>query len=1349
MPLATSVPLALLPVRLETRFFDVAGGVELRVRIYPDTIHVDTHEPELTDAERAARAAWIASARDVPAWRQLVADIGVARARYVAELPDAVDPGRRAAAWTRPPRARLLPDRWTVVVRGLQIDPVRVTGEPVAADLALGFGPDPDAAAADDLASSEATAWIVDFAAAERAGMAVRVPLPVRTVGPLEVVAFGVRDRALAGETDELAAALAAHRVTDGLALRHPGMPTNHTGAGPTPWSSIRPSADDAFPLAVGASAIAAGSAGAAVAGALGLPAQAFARVELGASPWIDAGVGAMQAALWPATLGYFLEQMLAGADVDDAAIESTRRLFVDHVRGRGALPTLQVGRVPYGLLPITSLAMWKPGARDLDARIVGVLHRLRAAWHETAKGLPRLDDGDPANDDATLATILAMSPASSDYVGRSVLGASYVSYLHEFLRRPLDLAWWNRLRDRTKVTWERVGLPPRNTRLSRATYAGGHVELAGPAVADALDDVAPPPYLAGLVASTLEELRARTTLGPGTPLLYRLARHAALASYLAAARRLRAGADRPLEPELVGDTALPSPWTWLDAPVAGGGTARAALDGARAASGSAGVATDPAFAATWRGLAAIAGVPSRELDAAFRDAIDACSHRLDAWCVGVANARLGAIRETTPRGVHLGGYGYVEGLTRAAPRPQVPPPDGETGPLSAAVGAGGYVLAPSAGHAATAALLRSGHLAHGGATTSTFAVDLASARVRGALDVLAAIRAGSSLAEAIGRRAERALVDATSPPLWPFVPALRRLVAGPSVPFSEDRPVDGYALVLRARAGGLPFGTQGLPPAGSAAARALLELIAQLDRELDAIGDLLVAESVHRLAHGDLTRAAASLDALALGEAPPADFGVLALPEPGLGLEHRVLVIVPANATAAGWSATPRARTEPALEAWAAALLGPASAYRIRATRTGTGGGTGTAAETVVGGERLGLGALDLAHAVSTGDLTARIALVAAGELGGGPVALDPTRLPGARSLDDLVVLGAAIADVLARSRPARAIDVAHAGLAADAADATATAELAGRARPELVDAALAALAADPRIGLARAAELGVAGAVAAIDPARWPAQAEHAAAVLAARKASLAAQAPGSPAADEDGGRTRAIGVLRAILGDDVAVSARLVIDPALAASVAALGGDPAADGEAAARWLATTGAVRPATAALERALAVAETIDPDAPALRLAVGQLPHRAGDPWIGTAAFAAERPPIARRGWAIHAPFGLAAGPVFAIVVDAWTEVVPARDRVAALAFEAEQPTASPPHAILLAVPPDPSPEWSELAIEATVREAMELARLRLVDGERIGDAGHFLPALYLAINLAGDTASTDLTEET
>src|SRR5215469_15196904 len=55
------LPLVLLPVRIETAYLpstSVAGGTDLAVRVYPDDIHVDTHEPELTSGELAAGTAY-------------------------------------------------------------------------------------------------------------------------------------------------------------------------------------------------------------------------------------------------------------------------------------------------------------------------------------------------------------------------------------------------------------------------------------------------------------------------------------------------------------------------------------------------------------------------------------------------------------------------------------------------------------------------------------------------------------------------------------------------------------------------------------------------------------------------------------------------------------------------------------------------------------------------------------------------------------------------------------------------------------------------------------------------------------------------------------------------------------------------------------------------------------------------------------------------------------------------------------------------------------------------------------------------------------------------------------------
>jgi hypothetical protein len=373
-------------------------------------------------------------------------------------------------------------------------------------------------------------------------------------------------------------------------------------------------------------------------------------------------------------------------------------------------------------------------------------------------------------------------------------------------------------------------------------------------------------------------------------------------------------------------------------------------------------------FAAFLRALDYLAGRPSAALGRALAETLDLCSHRFDAWATSFATKRLEWLRGRNASGIYLGGYGWVEDLApttrlRATP-PTVDPPQTQSPPeleppLSVSSGNQGYVHAPSLAHATTAAILRSGYLSHRATQDgNALAINLSSARVRTAQWLLDGVRQGQPLSSLLGYRFERGLHE-NHPDLVldRYIPWFRRL-ASPAVTLPAaggeqawqtmvsalpaDSVVDGLALVKKFREKAdspqsIPWGVAGLLPRKIEDEnktdpdwplyKALSDELIALDDALDAIADLVLAESVHHVAQGNPVRAGATLEAVAHGEAPPPQIDVARTPRTGVGITHRLLTLLDATTAGAAWGGTtPRAQAEPFLNAWIARLLGPAA---------------------------------------------------------------------------------------------------------------------------------------------------------------------------------------------------------------------------------------------------------------------------------------------------------------------------------------------------------------------------------------------------------------------------------------
>jgi hypothetical protein len=263
-------------------------------------------------------------------------------------------------------------------------------------------------------------------------------------------------------------------------------------------------------------------------------------------------------------------------------------------------------------------------------------------------------------------------------------------------------------------------------------------------------------------------------------------------------------------------------------------------------------------------------------------------------------------------------------------------------------------VLAPSSSHATAAAMLRSGYLSRGGTPTSPLAVELSSHRVKQALWMFDSIRAGNSLAAALGYRFERLLHDApVNLGLEQYLPALREAFPidsgeltepdGPAEAISARDVVNGLALhdawvAFAPRITGDPslnlFENADLPTGDSVAGTTILALLSQLDQLYDAMADVALSESVFQVGRGQYERAGAVASAMAGARQMP-EIEVAMTPRTGTTIRNRVLLSLDPAAPDAftGWGIgrSPRAAAAPELNQWLAAALGDPGEIRAQ----------------------------------------------------------------------------------------------------------------------------------------------------------------------------------------------------------------------------------------------------------------------------------------------------------------------------------------------------------------------------------------------------------------------------------
>jgi hypothetical protein len=1438
------VPLALLPVRIETRFAD--GADVLHVRVFPDDIHIDGHDPELTQAEHDEGTSLWAAPNDLPAagetppssppaadaadgrrsrWADLVRRYGGARAAWIATSTrptEAVDgtvtpgaPALKPGAYIRPPVARALPDRWLARVYAGGAVVGEAWSGPARADLHL--APDPQASPPEKTEGApridDELRWLTEYAKAVSFGMGVDVPLRTGTNRLDRVVVVGVRASAppAVGAAD-LAALLRAHRYTDGLGFLVDGSSTSNA---PDRRSAMNRQADpDALWNLEFGPAPPAGGAGPRLASALGLPAGALDGTQASATEG-DADAQAMQTALWAATWGYYLGELLDSSTLPALDIGAIRSHYLRFVRGRGTLPALRVGRQPYGVLPVVPLGRWTAdGAAPTVDGLARLLQRTRPLW-QYGVGQPVTANAGPGFDDA-FARVMSTDASVRHLAIRTAIADRTVSSVWF---TGVDTSSANTVVN--QLTAELLGLGSNPFILD--IFSPTAEPVRAPFVVDPRDptpDATVDAAIAGLAAtnplSVLTNLRwlRPAPSGPAT-VLHTLLRRSVLLEY--AGTGIGLGIQAQSVAKGVAAAAGPGVGTAADAVKAvGGGVAAPGLAPSVAATsvlrdatpvsmlvgltpGPAGgfqteatlpgVLSSPVSSITggtasaewlWRNpfqqpnlrqsldetlaaLKRLATLPAAEIELLLSETLDLATHRWTAWAESVAADKLTRLRAGTGSGVMLGGWAVVERLERSARTAvDVKLSAGivTEGALFEDVGGGGFVHGPSPAQAATAAVLRAAHLAHGGDNDPTFAVDLSSGPARTALRLAAGIRAGQELGALLGYELERALherhADVLIAPLRAYAPrwqASGTFVEGEAKEVvSPSAVVDGLAL-----ADGDPNAVAAavLPLVGADAGAlgpVLQDELERLRAHQHAVADLFIAETIHHALAGNTARAAGVLDAAHRGGTPPEDFEVLRISRPGSNLTCRMALLLGQSGAepAGGWPGTPRGDADPLLASWLASVLPPVVAVRLRVADA-----AGAVTEVALSAGPASLGPLDVV--LDRPDVVRTRLALQFGEGSSLVDGRDPGWTPDVVSLSELLTVASDLREVLA-ARALRVVDLLPVATTRSSADERDVADLLARgvaARTGLASVAaalnaagtgLAAGASAPALTAARAA-IASAMAVGIELHVASPALADLAAALTAgsaeaARRLSVVVPGGGATA-DE------AAAHLKALLGAAQPALPRFALDGSAAAGIATglqLGdGFLSAQPELVNDWLADLAPVRPPAGRVAAAMQGCEAL--------AGTSGLSGRwriietvpAATAWTATAdaatldGLAGGGPVTTVAAWVADGMSIAPSSVVGGLVLDDWTEVVPYAEAATTLVYQADAPGARAPQAVLLGLAPDVSSGWDIDTVVDLVIEAVEQAKLRTVDLETGAWLGRLLPAVLLPDGDASD----------
>ncbi len=1509
-----SVPIMLLPLRVETKFKDVNQAKQLWVRVYPDEIAITTHEKVLTDREvdggfaywKALRGAASETAR-ADAWRSLADRLGANRAAWVALQTKPLNWGTPPPAsddllefpeinstkpdnWTEAPHSRVMPERFVLMLyRGGQLIYSQI-GQRIADRLIVGPAPLEDEgnpSIARDPADNQLQygpdfEWVRDFPTAVANGMAFTVGLNATDVqaGFDQLLVLGLKLATDDSDGKQLLEDLIDdhHYSTKGFSIVRQGTATNNTSLKDAQFSSsdwmhgVSYFTEAGDPLFSPVSDPELATDGQRLAEYIGIdygPLQHISNAD--ATDHREAV--AMNRALYAGTLGYYLNSMLNEV-MSVPAMENLREFSTDYVTGRGPIATVRVGSQPYGVLLTSNFSKWAygPGIARLtpiDEYVRRVLFFLESQWKNAQASLAQI--GKSGNASSDLMKVLGLQPTSADYYHRVGYSYDYLRNLDQFELGGKDFgdvigSMLEGIAGRQLLA--NFGYQPQHadgtlkptplifqliyqhyqTRLDNQNLID-NLPLAEDRGIKPYDPASGKNYINWLLENlaTVDKLE-QEDFGAGVTrpnaLLYLMLRNALLVEASNSVYWLLASQDIVAEELLrsrkfMNISTQPdiAHWEAFRAP------ANRVLNNESSAQPLLSYVQQDRFKVvnvgryldqTRDALTTLAPLPTARLERVFAEHVDTLNYRLDAWQAALFDRRVRLQRQLSAdnqrrTGVYMGAYGYLENVKVASGRRLQVPDDTLPEPLRGGNNNlfvdpqnGGYVHTPSMNHATAAAILRNGYLTHASpADREKLTVNMSSDRVRLAKDLIDGVRNGQSLEALLGYLFERGLHDWTTRAVTPVIldqlkPVFRaafpiRRTKLPRQGFSDEpaEVIDDFSVTngldLANITADFPYGISNMPPLDAAQIAAIKTEKSRLEGALDALRDVLSAESAYQLALGNFDRAAAVMQAVS-GGALPVELEVIHSSRGSdLGFTNRVALQLDPSISSNPWPGIPmtrRARTETAFNKWAGDLLGTPSTIKCVARAVNPEGATlldggGNPIEGVVSLADFKVQPLDFVYLVrkkvdSTGysEIESRVRYQFANAFALPDTTVveitfaDSGGAAGDRSFAEILPFANAIRELAGKGRPLQAKDFASASktvaASSDNPGNIQIAELKTRVAGirtdfdglfgDLDTAAAAADALKTQVAVTTLRQKLLAIADAGI-PHAFPLSStgfgdternsllaqskslhDRYEAVKVAYDLSLATvNAPGAKAPQQF---TELTAMAQAFLGEDFVLLPRFTLDDPADVSLADLNRDQLLNYARTTlnmplpveEWLSGVSLVRANMHTFATVLMLSDAFNQQSPMCRPI--QVPYRDQDSWL--AIEFAEGTTIVHDTVALLQclPQGFNPnGPLTGLLIDEWTETLPQKEEVSGIAFNFDQPNSAPPSAILLAVTPLEAGHWTWDNLASTVLDTFMRARLRAIEPDIIDTMGGFstlLPATLSEFSTSRSSISLD-----